>query len=335
MRALPEFRRIPSARRTVTTILSLLLLTSLMGAASVVQSDTASEAAIGHDTSAARTPTNPDQPTLPVSCRPAYGYMKPAPCRLVPRKVGAPLIILWGDSHAWMMTPAIRRAVAGKNVNVIALMQGACPIMDSDLSTAKKFAARNACDEFGQLALDYIDRARRLKPPVRVIVSMSWELYNNAIAEPDATDDRYPGYVNDYIRLNARKGLTGTPRAFKALSRMGVRTDIVAAEPMVYETAPECPSVGFFCDLPRVGVLKDGKENNARIYQLRNLLRVKGTIIRPATSLCSKTKCRGTIGGVPTYWDRLHIGQRASYQLAPHFAPVVKAILKEAADQRR
>ncbi|MEO9324945.1 SGNH hydrolase domain-containing protein [Nocardioides sp. C4-1] len=282
--------------------------------------------------------SGPDFPDLPTSCYTTDPYaLTPEPCRLTPRLKGAPLIVLWGDSHAWMMTPAIRKAVHGKRVNVIALMQGACPVMYSDLSTPKKRASRNGCDVFGHEAISFIRKAKRQKRPLRVIVAMAWELYHNVTDEPNGADRKFPGFANDYIRVNAVKSLRGTPRAFRELGRMGVRTDIVAASPMVYQTAPECPGrgQGWRCPLPRAGVLKDPRENNAQVRRMRSLLSVKGSIIRPATSLCGATTCRGTIDGVPTYYDRIHLGQRASYRLSSHFRPTVRAVVDEAKNRPR
>ena len=350
-----HLRRPTPARRLSVLVISVLLLAGAASVATDVPQASADTTRVSLDRpgptatarfladprgqSAARIPpeaiANPDFIDIPASCYTPEANLSPEPCRLVPRKPGAPLIVLWGDSHAWMMTPAIRRAVAHKNVNVIAFMQGACPVMNSDLSTPEKYAARNFCDEFGQSVVQFLDRARQQKRPLRVIVAMAWELYHNAIDPPTAADSRYPGLVNDYIRLNAGKSVKGTPRAFKALSRMRIRTDIVAAEPMVYQTAPQCPTRGFLCPLPRHAALKDAVENNARIHQMRALLSVKGTIIRPANKLCSRTQCQGMTDGVPTYYDRVHIGQRTSYRLASYFTPTVRAVLKEAAATRR
>lgn len=342
MGSLARLPRVLPPRRHSLLLLALALVTGL---GAVVSVDSASAAGRGASTAStasqvvpaaavAARATNPDLPVLPRSCRPAFGYMAPEPCRLVKRKPGAPLIVLWGDSHGWMMTPALRRAVAGKRVNVVSLLQGSCPVMDSDLSTPRGNAERNACDDFGKKALAFIDQARRFDRPIRVIVAMSWELYHNATDAPNAADRSYPGFVNDYIDTNARKSLEGTPRAFQALARMRVRTDVIGQEPMVYQGAPECAIGPFRCPLPRYAVLKDAKENNAYIRRLRRLLSVKGEMIRPASSLCSRSTCFGEYQGFPTYWDGLHIGQRTSYELAPHFADTVSSVLREARARR-
>lgn len=350
LRSLQAVRRARS-RQTSTLVLALAVLVTLLPGASWPTASAGDDTAGSRGSSAAATParetdpllrtsartnTNPDFIDMPEGCfteEPSYA-LTPKPCRLTPHRKGAPLIVLWGDSHAWMLTPAIRKAVRAKKVNVISLMQGGCPPMFPDLSTPEKVASSNGCDHFGQYVIDYLDKARRFKRPLRLVVAMAWELYHNVTDAPNGADKKYPGFTNDYISDNARKSLVGTPRAFRALGRMHIKTDIVAAEPMIYQTAPFCPSYGFLCPLPRQAVLKDAKENNARIRQMRSLLTEKGLVIRPAKTLCNATVCRGVIDGVPVHYDRIHLGQRASWRLSDHFAPTISAVLAEARGAR-
>ncbi len=346
LRSLHAVRRARPARRSTSVVLAVTVLTTLLhlvawptaSADDTAEGDGSSRTAPmsrGADPrllTSARTNTNPDFIDMPEGCfteEPSYA-LTPKPCRLTPHRKGAPLIVLWGDSHAWMLTPAIRKAVRAKKVNVVSLMQGGCPPMFSDLSTPEKLAKSNGCDDFGHYVIDYLDKARRAKRPLRLVVAMAWELYHNVTDAPNGADKKYPGFTNDYISDNARKSLAGTPRAFRALGRMHIKTDIVAAEPMIYQTAPFCPSYGFLCPLPRQAVLKDAKENNARIREMRSLLTEKGIVIRPAKTLCTTTVCRGVIDGVPVHYDRIHLGQRASWRLSGHFAPTISAVLAEA-----
>ncbi len=118
------------------------------------------------------------------------------------------------------------------------------------------------------------------------------------------------------------------PRLFRTLAKMRVPTDLVGQMPMVHLTPPPCDRGAYQCDLPRVGVLKDAVENNARIVEMRDLLSARGRVIRPAKSLCDSAVCRGRWRGLPVYFDRLHVGQRVSRLLSPYFAPSVRAALR-------
>ena len=47
-----------------------------------------------------------------------------------------------GDSHAWQMIPAIRKAIGNRKVNFVGFIFGACPPMDPALRHPRRSAAR-------------------------------------------------------------------------------------------------------------------------------------------------------------------------------------------------
>ncbi|MBS44182.1 MAG: hypothetical protein CMH83_13665 [Nocardioides sp.] len=268
---------------------------------------------------------------LPRGCRDERGYMKPRPCRIGRTKRGAPTIFVYGDSHAGQMLPAVERAIGKKRINLVLLMLGACPPMLTDPKRPGGDGA-NVCQEFGN---DVAERFRKLQAKgkvFRVVAGMGWQLYHNVLSEPDDVDRAYPTYVNPYIRTNAHRGRTRTQALFEQLGRWGVRVDLVGQLPMVYERAPECEQGEFECDLPRRATLKDAQANRAQAQRLRKLVGRSGPLISPASEFCDRKVCRGTIDGVPTYFDRFHIGKRASRRLASYFKPTVKAVQR--ADKR-
>ncbi|WP_139981894.1 SGNH hydrolase domain-containing protein [Nocardioides litoris] len=285
----------------------------------------------GDSTPAAPLPwyANPDFVDVPRPCRASDGLpvARKTPCRITRLKPRAATIVLWGDSHAWHMLPALRKAVGNKRVNLVMFFAGGCPPMLRKLTPAN---SRAGCDVYGHYVFDWLARQQAKGMKLRVVVGTSWELYHNITTPPNAADQKYPGLTdNEYVATNARKAVKGVPAAFRQLGRMRIPTDIIMPMPMVYQGAPACPEGPLRCDLPRAGVLKDIKANNARAWQMRRLLTRKGFMVRPAQGLCDTKVCHGTLGGLPVYYDGLHVGQRTSRTLARFFAPTVTAAVRQ------
>lgn len=280
---------------------------------------------------------NPDFVDLPAACSDEQGYPTPAPCHLRAHEKGAPLLVLWGDSHAWQMIPALRAAVGraadGQDVDLVSFVMGGCPPLYPALRTAQERDDANGCDLYGHRVVDFVSRAVARGRDVRVVVAMAWELYHDVTDPPNRADRLYPGTVNDWIATNARKSLAATPRAFRALDRLGVTTDVVGQLPMVPSVERPCAQRGYECSLPREGTLKDAGENVRRAREMRRLAGARGHLVRPAQRLCTAEVCRGRIDGVPTYYDRLHVGQRTSLALARFFEPVVRDFVAHLTDR--
>lgn len=267
---------------------------------------------------------DPDRVDLPHRCTDDDGYPAIGLCRLLPRKPGAPTVVLWGDSHAWQVIPALRAAAADRRVNLVSWVLGGCPPM-----LARRIQpgspSTNGCDVHGVRVLDWLRAKKERGERFRLVVGTSWELYHDVVTPRDDLDRRYPGTSTEWVKQNAWKSRGAMPRLFRTLGRLAIPTDVVGQMPMVYAGEPDCELGAFQCDLPRVGTLKDARANNARIRELRGHLARGGRLVRPARTLCTTTVCRGRLGGTPVYFDRLHVGQRASEQLADLFVPTVVA----------
>lgn len=266
---------------------------------------------------------NPDQPRMPRSCA---TFKEKVPqeartCHLVPHKRGAPTIALWGDSHAWQMIPALRAAIGNQRVNLVGFIFGACPPMDPRLDSARERRRANPCQRTGDLALRWLRNAHRKDRTVRLVLATGWELYHNALAPPDRTDEKYEGYRSDVVTANAKKGRWGTPRALRTLGRLGVRTDVVGPMPMKPANARHCPrgNVPYRCWLDRRGALVDERINVRFIKKMQRHLRGVSQLVRPAEYMCGRARCRARRAGLPTFYDRLHLGARMSARLGPHY----------------
>ncbi|MBS44187.1 MAG: hypothetical protein CMH83_13695 [Nocardioides sp.] len=264
---------------------------------------------------------------MPRRCYDAAGQMKPQQCRITKRRKKAPTIVVWGDSHAWQMVPAIKRATRGKRVNLVLFFQGSCPPMYTP-PRSRAWKDANACQQFGNKVLDLLHRKKKRGHDFRVVLGVAWELYHNAVAPEDELDEKYPGWVRPYIQLNAELSQGRTEKVFKRLGKWQIPTDVVAPMPMVYNDSPECDLGEFECDLPRRAILKDERTNLATARRMRSYLSRTRPLIRPATALCDRKVCHGRYDGVPTYWDQIHVGERTARRLSSYFDGTVRSAVR-------
>ncbi len=266
---------------------------------------------------------------VPAACAASIGGQDPRrrwdPCWVGPRRPGAPTVVLWGDSHAFELLAAVEAATRSRRVNLAFFFMGSCPPMNP-----RPRPGLNACQVYGTKVIQWLRQRERAGQDLRVVVSSAWELYHNAVAPPDRADELYPGYIHDYIRLNARKAQQGQARAFRALRQIGVPTDLVTPMPMVWSGSPPCARGRYQCDLPRVGALKDYSENISRVRSLQRLLGRDSRLVRPADALCDAARCRGRFRGLPVFVDQIHIGRRVSSLLGSYFRPTVDRLLRAA-----
>ncbi len=98
-----------------------------------------------------------DFPRMPRSCVDPKDLIpqEPGMCKLNTYRQARPTVVLWGDSHAWQMIPALKGAIKGRNVNLVAFVMGGCPPMDPHLNTPKKRKNATSCQKSNDLALRY------------------------------------------------------------------------------------------------------------------------------------------------------------------------------------
>src|SRR5687767_3401187 len=116
-----------SPRRWVGATLALAVVTAglLLGAGATAQ---------------ARVSPQDDYPRMPRACVDPADLIpqKPGMCKLTTYRERRATLVLWGDSHAWQMIPALKGATAGRNVNLVAFLMGGCPPMDPNLKTPQQ-----------------------------------------------------------------------------------------------------------------------------------------------------------------------------------------------------
>jgi hypothetical protein len=268
-----------------------------------------------------------DHVTLPQRCDPNPAQMptNPIACKINTYDKSRPTLLLWGDSHAWMYLPALKEAVKGKNVNLVAVVKGTCPPIQFPSTNAP---TKLSCYQFNKIGLDLVKERQKSGKGLRVVLGGSWQRYLEALAHPNRQDD----YTIQYAKYFEK----GTPRLLKTLGALHVKTDVIGQtgypcaatneRPECHtDQLPDCPLSNdpFACDLPRSAMLPD--EGSTRTWVKKHMLVLTAgkRYISANDEFCSTTTCHGYQNNVYTFYDNDHLSQTFSKSLKGLFAKSV------------
>jgi hypothetical protein len=273
---------------------------------------------------------HPDTPVLPPECATVEELIPKTPmrCDLNPRITGAPTIVLMGDSHAWQMIPAIRRAIGDRRVNFVGFIFGACPPMDPALRTPEERRNANNCQKVGMKAMRYLANASRHDRRVRVVVGAAWQIYHHVQTYGD--DVPFQGHDIKGYGPVAELARTGIPRLFQTLTALGIPADAIGQSPFVPARPKPCAAGmdPYRCALPRKVVIADEAYNRAHIKRWLRGVPGNPKLTTQSDYVCSATVCQGVVNGINTFYDHGHIGAKMSLRMAPYFRPTVDKLLK-------
>ena len=277
-----------------------------------------------------------DVPEMPSECLGENSFIpdRPNRCDLVPFDADRPTLVLWGDSHAWMLIPAIEAAAEGKDINLVAYVMGACPPFLAPEGVGL------ACARNNDLALNFIEkRSGRKKPPLRVILSASWPTYLNA-ADTVELGERADGGANDaYIERMSELFLDGTPQLFDDLALVNADIDVVGPTPFIPRNAPLCEARPrpFSCDVDRDLAIDDEAGTVRWLKERMSGFTERSRFIGIADSMCDEDTCYAEANGVVNFFDDNHISAALSRQLKSYFAPSIRGLidLQESGEQAR
>ena len=235
---------------------------------------------------------------------------KPVKCNLNGFKAGRPTIVLWGDSHAWQMIPALRNAARGRDVNLVAFLMGSCPVMDPQLTREQKQSGAPACLLGNERALDYVTSLKAKKKPVHVLLGTYWQRYLHAIRKGDTKS--YHGQMAAVFK-------SAGPRLFRTLGRLRIPVDVngqmVTAPANGKESCYTDRYYAYSCDLPRTKALRNEKGTRSWVKKQMRSLSGKPRYI-DANKMCNATTCFAKPRGVYTFWDFQHISASMSAKLS-------------------
>jgi hypothetical protein len=222
--------------------------------------------------------------TMPVNAR---------PCPVLRAGKRRPLVVVWGDSHAWQQTRGVVAAARDRDLSLTTFEIGTCPPM-----ILRKRESRSPCANLGRAAIEHIRQQARTRR-VRVVLGGYWHGYLTGAERPDGT----------YLSRQAQLFQSGGPRAFARLARMrNVRTIGIGQQPTL-GLGITIPAL----DLPRAQVVPE----EARID--RWLATRVDRVVRPTTLLCGPVLCLSSVGDRSVYTDSLHLDPALSDRLTTSY----------------
>jgi peptidoglycan/LPS O-acetylase OafA/YrhL len=221
----------------------------------------------------------------------------PSACRAGP---GGPVrLIVWGDSHAAALQPAIAAWADDAGVPVLVFSHSACPaVIGFDPGPN---ADDRSCARLNAMVMALIKRAR----PAEVLIASRFQLYLES--------DRWPRSAAWRDGLEA--ALAPTVAALRAL---GVRTAILATVP----TFDFDPPSRIARDLGAGRVPPDGgtlADHLAASVRSRAAIEAASpdAVILPERVLCPEGRCMIARDGLPIYGDNSHMTPRGAMLLLP------------------
>lgn len=278
-------------------------------------------------TAAAPRDPSMDLPEPPARCLLPSGAISPEvrPCWITKPRSNRPTIVLWGDSHAIQMLPAVQKAIRGRNVNLAMLGLGACPPL--------KFGpSREVCKDFNADALRFVTTLQGRQFPVRVILGANWQGYINLHRELFIDKTLDPDDVADFVVETARVFPGRAPALVRTLGKRGVHVDVIGETATVPATglrkcrAGETP---FVCDLPRRKALPSEQATRSWLRKIMLPLPGDARLIEFNRAFCNARVCSGRKNGIYTFFNDLHISATRAKTLKRFFVPSVDRLKRQ------
>ncbi len=232
-----------------------------------------------------------------------------------------PDFLVWGDSHAAAMAPAIDAAAAAGGFGGMFAAHASCPPLN-DVPLATKGDTRR-CAAFNDSVRDLI----REKHIPLVFMLAYWPKYVHQSELPnqgDYFDASIPPNLADYSKPVA----TALDNTLAQLKQEGVKVVLVMDVPEMGHFVPEALAKakleGTSPDIaPPLSYIAE-RQALARSVLEKSAAEYDAMIVDPLPSFCDNARCHASRAGVPLYMDADHITASAAKSLGYLFASVFK-----------
>lgn len=303
-------------RRLVARLLSTLLLVPLL-----LLAGTATAAGPRGDV-----PPSEDYPRLPnPSCVtgdqrvPQHAVV----CHLLPFQKEQPTVVLWGDSHAWMLIPGFVRQAEKEHVNPDVFTLGACPpLLVPKPGPGERFGSK--CEKQNYNALQYVLKLQRADRPVRVLFAGNWVGYKQIYRE--SKGGTVPTGYEDYAVKMSVLSHKGTPAMFRRLGEEGTDVDVVG-QILTVPRPPDYCIYGmdpYVCDMPRERAIPEEAETRAWVDLQMSKLTGRSRYLDVNDAVCDDVTCHGMVGDTYTFFDPMHLSATFSRTLHGKFVSTLR-----------
>jgi hypothetical protein len=224
----------------------------------------------------------------------------------------APVSVLWGDSHANHLRPALEAWAVANDVTMRQVTKAICPPL---VGVSPAMAPRNMrkdCERFNAQTLDWILAA----PSVRqVILSARWPIYlGRSVPRHGVTPILTSGESVPADASGAMAAFeTALDATLKALTARGIAVVVVAPLPDLFQGGAKCVgrSAHLGWDPARCAV--DAAETSARMQPVTDAIKATAarypgvTVVETAPLFCDEKLCAPERDGVVLYRDDNHV----------------------------
>lgn len=240
-------------------------------------------------------------------------------CRLVQPWPGHAHLLVWGDSHANALVPALAELGRRHGVGVTQATYSSCPpFLDAGVAHVR---GSTYCREFNQQVLGSIKE----RGITRVLLAGYWTTYFPSRAEPLLSRllDPYSGahdLAGGNAAQNERAFSAALGRTLHTLESLGVEVWILRQVPDQNVLVPLALSraAARGQEYEDLGVTSaEYRRKQARVDLLFDMYGSSAHLVDPAELLCSSGICRCSAGGQALYIDANHLSPTGAGLLKP------------------
>ena len=227
-----------------------------------------------------------------------------------------PNIVLWGDSHAYAILPAVEEAIAGKGRAGIFVGNSGCPpIFGIGRRDGKLCAATN--EEMQQVLLDADIKT--------VVLHARWAAYTGDGLQgkglaTDAWPDGAPGGDWQIIKEKMERGIG-------SLVQRGKHVVLIGPVPELDWDVPKAMAEAmlFGRHFDRRLAVAAFRERQKRMDSVFEKFRDSAgvTLVQPSTKLCDDVDCRVEWEAKPLYRDSNHLSMTGAFYVSSIFSGVL------------
>lgn len=248
-----------------------------------------------------------EKAAIPLECtnfRFAFDGLAPAERCVLGRAPSGPIVLLWGDSHAFHYVPAVQAWADANGARLLPRAAGACK---PHMASARAARTALGCVAFNQAVRESLAQLKSAGGTT-VVLAARWSV-----------PSQLQSGLGDW---------NGDLRNLVALVRgVGLKVVLVAETPGRKSATPQCVARqgAAACGRARADV---DAERAAALATLQAIARdVEGVILYdPINEVCTATDCPAMRDGVVLFSDDSHLSVAASKRLAPSMGRVLNGV---------
>ena len=242
-------------------------------------------------------------------------------CAVNPSNDVSPSFVVWGDSHAEALLPAIFAAAHEAGVSGLAAVRGGCPALVGVRQTRDGY---RDCDESSEAFMKYLAQHPELE---QVVLISRWALY--AMGHRFRNELGHVVFIGDSqsaestVATNQEVFERGFMHTLDRISKLGRRVVVVSQVPEAEYRIPLAMARAEHLHRT-VQLAPTYQEYLARQVFVeevfsRHLPRYNGVLLRPERILCMEGVCSISTDGLPIYRDSNHLTRTGAIALARVF----------------